>query len=126
MVDGLSSELGEVGSPSILDAGVANVDLTDSAASGTKVDVAFAPVADNSGGKGNSIQFGEWDTNVARDPTITFGTAFGAAPNVVVANSSGVGAMTCSVGTVSTVGFTLLASAVSLSGTWIAAGSGRV
>jgi hypothetical protein len=130
MVDGLNSQLGDIGSESILDAGVDVADLAGSAASGTKVDVAFATVADNSGGKGNSVQFGEFVTNGGA-ATVTFGTAFQGTPTVVISNkgftpTDNIGTMRVTATSTTTFGVTSAITGASQSGAWIACGSGRV
>ena len=146
MVDGLPSELGEVGSESILDRGVDSADLAlesvsggiiasggvdiqhyvSSSISGAPVSAEFSPVRVGSPSTsiGNMIQAGSDTTSAGSTVDIVFGVAFLAEPFVVVTPRDAV-TTTCRVLDSNAGSFTCESTAASESFNWVAIGSGR-
>lgn len=127
MADGLSSELGEIGSESILDGGVSQADLSDNAASGTKVDASFATV-----GTGSPVVYGLTiltgsEAAGAAAIDVQFGTPFAGTPNVSLSIAES-GAAATHPGTVVDVnaGSFQFLGQDGLDYLWTAIGSGRV
>ena len=117
MVDGLKSELGDIGALS----------LEDNAASGTIVDATFGVISTGSGtlDYGNSIQAGSAIASDGR-VTVPFAISFAAAPIVVITpiESGTLGAASW-VDNIGTGSFTFFGQS-GLEHSWLAIGSGRV
>ena len=99
--------------------------LAVNAVSGASISPEYAPVLDNTGTDGFSTQFGEFVTNSGSIATVTFGTAFAAAPiRFVTPTKDSTGWFRVD-GTVTASGV-IHSETASLSGAWIAIGSGRI
>ena len=121
MVRGLANALDKTGQEGLI----------DSSASGTRVDPAFATVADNAGAYGQSIQHGQVVTDTGSGAWVVFGTTFAENPDVQVTGfdvtpgrpgTSG----WFTVDSISAGSVHVISELASQSGTWFAAGSGRI
>jgi len=125
MARGLAKHLEQIGSGGIVDASISNEDLANNAVSGTKVSLEFPVSYTGSPSVGNTvIQHG---TATASDGlvTVSFGTAFGATPQVVITPSESGTLANQSYMTVAAGSFVMFGES-GLTHSWIAIGSGRI
>lgn len=115
MADGLSSQLGDIGSESITDQ---SVSASDQAFIGTGSPVTY----------GQSVLSGQVATTPGSVANVTFGNAFAAAPQVSIgALNASDRTVTLEPGSLTTTGFTALShGAGSILFSWIAVGSGQI
>ena len=105
---------------------IGNAEIADDACSGTKVSNEYSPIKTGSPSVGGlSILTGNVNTGAGSNATVTFGTAFAAAPTMFVTPTADTTGWMRVAGTVTASGVVESESA-SVSGAWIAIGSGRV
>ena len=129
MPDGLSTQLGELGSESILDLGVSTADLAPTSVTAAKLGVESVTASKQkflgTGSPtvfGNSGQSGDFVSNAGSVAVVQFGTAFEAAPFVVANAAGGI----ASIPAASAGSVVIESTDASVSGTWIAIGSGAL